>query len=133
MKDVFNDSLYIPYSLLAVWVVSSLCVGDDGKAQDSAAQTEGVVEDGKETHGKETGIEEDVVVLRNTKENASEQTSEKDFVVKEKKLWELHRLLNNRKDSLNSTYKKNADADANNKVFDLNQRTMATLDLLAEM
>ena len=76
---------------------------DDGKAQDSAAQTEGVVENGKETHGKEKGTEEDVVVLRNTKENASEQTSAKDFVVKEK-LWELHRLLNNRKDRLNSTY-----------------------------
>ena len=55
----------------------------------------------------------------------------KDFVVTEKRLWELHRLLNNRKGSLSSTYKKNT--EANNKVYDLNQRTVAALDRLAEV
>ena len=36
------------------------------------------------------------------KENASEQERVKDSVVTEKRLWELHRLLNNRKGSLSS-------------------------------
>ena len=54
----------------------------------------------------------------------------KDFVATEKKLWELHRLLNNRKGSLSSTYKKNT--EANTKVYDLNQKTMQALDALAE-
>ena len=51
----------------------------------------------------------------------------KDFVVTEKTLWELHRLLNNRKGSLSSTYK---NTEANTKVHDLNQKTMQALDRL---
>ena len=74
------------------------------------------------------GTEEDGVVVRDTKENASEQTSVKDFVETEKKLWELHRLLNNRKGSLSSTYKKNT--EANTKDYDLNQKTMQAVDVL---
>ena len=42
----------------------------------------------------------------------------------------MHCLLNNRKGSLSSTYKKNS--EANNKVYDLIQRTVAALDHLAE-
>ena len=49
---------------------------DDGKAQDSANDTEGVAVEGKEkTHGKEKGTEEDGVAVRDTKENAPEQES----------------------------------------------------------
>ena len=48
----------------------------------------------------------------------------------EKKLWELQRLLNHRKGSLSSTYKKNA--EANTRAYDLNQKTMQALDTLAE-
>ena len=44
------------------------------------------------------------------------------------KLWELQRLLNNRKGSLSSTYKKNT--GANTKAYDLNQKTMQALDTL---
>ena len=49
----------------------------------------------------------------------------------EKRLWELHRLANNRKGSLSSACKKNS--EANNKVYDLKQRTVAALDRLAEV
>ena len=87
----------------------------DGKAQDSADNTEGVAVEG---------------AVRDTKENASEQKSVTDFVVTEKRLWELHHLLNNRKGSLSSTYKKST--EANTKVYDLDQKTMQAVDFLAE-
>ena len=45
-------------------------------------------------------------------------------------LGELHRLLNNRKGSLNATYNKNA--EANNRAYDMNLKTMQALDTLAE-
>ena len=37
--------------------------------------------------------------MRDTKENASGQEGVTDFVAREQRLWELHRLLNNRKGS----------------------------------
>ena len=46
------------------------------------------------------------------------------------RLGELHRLLNIRKGSLGATYKKNA--EANDRAFDLNQKTFQALDALAE-
>ena len=79
---------------------------------------------------REKGTEEDGVAVRDTKENASEQESVKDIVATEKRLWELHRLLNNRKESLSSTYKKNT--EANTKVYDLNKKTMQAVDVLAD-
>ena len=97
-----------------------------------ADDTEGVAMEGKEkTHGREEGTEEDCVAVRDTKENASRQESVKHFVATDKILWELHRLLNNRKGSLSSTNKKNS--EANNKVYCLNQGTVAALDPLAEV
>ena len=45
-------------------------------------------------------------------------------------LWELQRLLNNRKGSVSATYKKNA--EANTRAHDLNQKTMQALGTLAE-
>ena len=71
-----------------------------------------------------------MVAVRDTKENASEQESVKDFLVTEKRLWQVHHRLNNRKGSSSSTYKKNT--EANTKVYDLNQKTMQSLDVLAE-
>ena len=43
---------------------------------------------------------------------------------------ELHRLLNNRKGSVSATKKKNA--EANDRAYDLNQKTFQALDALAE-
>ena len=99
--------------------------------KDSANDAEGVAVEGKEkTHGREKGTEEDGVAVHDTKENTSEQENVKYFVATEKKLWELLRLLNNRKGSLSSTYEKNT--EANTKVYDLNQKTMQALNALAE-
>ena len=57
------------------------------KHTNSADNTEGVAMEGKEkTQGRDKGTEKDGVAVRDTKENASEQTSVKDFVVTEKKL-----------------------------------------------
>ena len=87
--------------------------------------------EGKEkTQGREKGTEEDGVALWDTKENAFKQESVKDFVVTQRRLWKLHRLLNNRKGSLSSTYKKNTEAST--RVHDLNQKTMQALGALAE-
>ena len=46
------------------------------------------------------------------------------------RLGELRRLLNNRKGSLSATYKKTA--EANDRAYDMNQRTIRALDDLAE-
>ena len=47
-----------------------------------------------------------------------------------RRLGELHRLLDSRKGSLNATYRKNA--EANDKAYDLNQKSMQALDALAK-
>ena len=54
--------------------------------------------------------------------------TEKDTV--RSRLGELHRLLDNRKGSLSAKYKMNA--EANNKAYDMNQKTTQALDTLAE-
>ena len=46
------------------------------------------------------------------------------------RLGELHRLLNDRKGSFRATYKKNA--EANDRAYDMNQKTIQVLDALAE-
>ena len=74
------------------------------------------------THGREKGTEEDGGTVRDTKENASGQDGVIDFVARDKRMWELHRPLNNRKESLSATYKKNT--EANTKVY--------AVDVLAE-
>ena len=50
--------------------------------------------------------------------------TEKDAV--RSRLGELHRLLNNRKGSLNATYNKNA--EANDRAYDMNLKTIQALD-----
>ena len=62
--------------------------------------------------------------------SASEPVNETDVETTQKKLWEKQRLLNHRKGSLSSTFVKNA--EARTKAYDLNQKTMQTLDTLAE-
>ena len=47
-----------------------------------------------------------------------------------RRLGELHRLFNSRKESLNATYRRNA--EANDKACDLNQKSVLALDALAE-
>ena len=54
--------------------------------------------------------------------------TEKDAV--RSRLGELHRLLNDRKGSLSATYKKNA--EANNRAYDRNLKTIQALDTLVE-
>ena len=95
------------------------------KAQDSANDTEGVAAEGKgkdSREGKRNRGRGRSVAARDTKENVSEQECVKDFVATARKLWELQRLLNNRKGSLSSTYKMNT--EANTRVYDLHQKTM---------
>ena len=46
--------------------------------------------------------------------------TEKDTV--RSRLWELHRLLNNRKGSFSATFQKNA--EANSRTYDLNQKKL---------
>ena len=79
----------------------------------------------KDSREEKKGTEEDGFAIRDTKENASEQESAKDFEATEKRLWEMHRLFNNRTGSLSSTYKKNT--EANTKVYDLNLREPSLL------
>ena len=47
-----------------------------------------------------------------------------------RRLSELHRLLNSREGSLNATYRRNA--EANDKAYDLNQKSVLALDALAK-
>ena len=47
-----------------------------------------------------------------------------------RRLGELHRLLNNRKGSLSAAYRENT--DANDKAYDLNQKTIQALDAFSE-
>ena len=63
--------------------------------------------------------------------NAPEPVNVTDVGTTEKmKLWELQRLLNNRKGSLSSTFQKNV--EANTRAYGLIQKTMQALDALAE-
>ena len=103
---------------------------DDGEAQDSANDTEGVAVEGKEkTHRKEKETEEDGVIVRDTNENASEQERAKDSW-QQKETVGIAPSPQQSERSLSCTYKKNNDANA--KVYDLNQKTMQALDALAE-
>ena len=63
-----------------------------------------------------------------TLDPVGDAATEEDAILQ--RLGELHRLLNSRKGSLSATYKKNA--EANDKAFDLNQKTIQALDALAE-
>ena len=65
------------------------------------------------------------------KEKGRDRPREKFINVTKEDLWALQRVLVSRKSSLSSTYKKNS--GANNKLYDLNQRTVAALDRLAEV
>ena len=63
-----------------------------------------------------------------TGNSAGDADTEKDATMR--RLGELHRLLNSREGSLNATYKKNT--DANDKAYDLNQKSLQALDALAK-
>ena len=88
------------------------------------------------TRGNERSTEDGVAGRDSTRtkeredEGVCAQKGDKAFVVTREMLGELLLLLNSRKVSLNSTYKKKA--DANTKVYNLNQKAMQALDVLAE-
>ena len=62
-----------------------------------------------------------------TLDSAGDTATEKDAF--RRRLEELHRLLNSRKGSLSATFKKNA--EANDRAYDLDQKTIQALDALA--
>ena len=62
-----------------------------------------------------------------TGNSAGDAATEKDATMR--RLGELHRLFNSRRGSLNATNKKNT--DANDKAYDLNQKSIQALDVLA--
>ena len=62
-----------------------------------------------------------------TGNSAGDAATEKDAI--KTRLGKLHCLLNSRIGSLSATYKKNA--EANDKAYDLNQKTIQALDALA--
>ena len=77
--------------------------------------------EGKEkTQGREKKTEEDGVAVRDAKENASERESVKDLTVSS----------TIGRGALSSANKKNT--EANTKVYDLHQKTIEALDVLAE-
>ena len=63
-----------------------------------------------------------------TWDSATAMTTEKEAV--RTRLGELDRLLNYRKGTLGATYKMNS--EANDRAYDMNQKTMQALDTLAE-
>ena len=63
-----------------------------------------------------------------TWDSATAMTTEKEAV--RTRLRELDRLLNHRKGSLSATYKMGA--EANDRAYDMNQKTIQALDTLAE-
>ena len=100
----------------------------EGKAQDSANDTESGATEGQDKN--QTLIQKNGKTVPDSKVNAPELMNVTDSVATEKKLWELQRLFSNRKESLSSMYKKNA--DANTKAYVFKQKTMQALDALAE-
>ena len=60
--------------------------------------------------------------------SAGDAATEKDATMR--RLGELHHLLNSRKSGLSATYKKKV--DANDKAYDLNQKSTQALDALAK-
>ena len=92
--------------------------------------TEDDAAEGRDKTRGDAGTEEDGEDAPAPKVSVPVPADVTDIETTETKLWELHRLLNNRKGSPSSTYKKNT--DANIKAHDLNQKTTQALDTLAE-
>ena len=75
---------------------------DEGRAQDSANDTEGGTMEGQDENRGDVGIEEGGETVPDSKVNALERVNAMDSETTEKKLWELQRFLNNRKESPSS-------------------------------
>ena len=105
-------------------------VGDEGKSHDSAKDSEGDATEGRDKSQGYDGTEDVGGVAQVFKVTGSAPADATDVEKIQSKLWELQRLLSNRKGSPSATYKKNA--EANTRAYDLNQKTMQALDTLAE-
>ena len=64
----------------------------------------------------------------NTWDSPAETDTEKEAF--RSRLGELHRMLDNRKESFSATYKKNA--EANDRAYDMSQMTVQAMDTLVE-
>ena len=80
---------------------------DEGRAQDSANDTDGGAMDGQDKNrGGDVGTEEGGETVPGSKVSAPEPVNATDSEATEKKLWELQRLLNNRKGTLLYVFKR---------------------------
>ena len=94
----------------------------------SEAEVE-VVENRDRNHGRAaTGNARSATPASTTWDSTMALATEKDAA--RSRLGELHRLLNNRKGSLSANYRKNA--EANDRAYDMNQKTLQALDILAK-
>ena len=87
-------------------------VGEQSRSHDQTTTTEATDRKAAGATGSSTG------------DAATDKEAEK------RRLSELHRLLNSRKGSLNATYRRNA--EANDKAYDLNQKSVLALDAMAK-
>ena len=109
---------------------------EEGKPRDSAKDSEAaaeievkVIESRDKSQGCD-GTEGVEGVTQAPKASDSALTDASDVDTVRSKLWELQRLLNNRKGGLSATYKKHT--GANTRSYDLKQKTMQALDTLVE-
>ena len=86
-------------------------MGEQNRSQGQTSTTEATDRKAAKATGKTTG------------------DAAKDKEAAKRRLSELHRLLNCRKGSLNTTYRRNA--EANDKACDLTQKSVLALDALA--
>ena len=96
---------------------------EEGKPSDSAKDNEGEAIEGPD---KSQGCDGTEDVEDKASESAPADPTDVETI--RSKLWEQHRLLNNREGRVSATYKKNA----NSRGYDLNQKTMHALDTMAE-
>ena len=80
--------------------------------------------------GKEKEREKEIEKQKE-KDTARDKPRRKFVNATKEELWALQRVLDSREGNFSSTYKKNS--EANNKVYDKNHRTVATLDRLAKV
>ena len=94
------------------------------------ADAEGEIVDERDKNQERTPTNDAVSskTANTTGSSAGHVATEKEAV--KRRLGELHRLLNSRKGSLHATYRKNT--EANDKAYDLNQKSLQALDALAK-
>ena len=99
---------------------------DEGKSHDSAKDNKGEATERRDKSQGCDGTEDVEGVAQASKASDSAPADATDAETIRSKLWELQRLLNNRKGSPSATYKKHAEAST--RAVDLNLKTMQALD-----